>query len=321
VARPPARLHGRYDWDDLATGNASERNLLDGLFLYCQEIKGKYVMNETPNVAPSEGIPLHSLPDHLRCVALKKVCVCGYHFRRADLYAGAKKFSRRKPPPPCPQCGRPRQRCRKAKVRGAPTCRSHGAKGIAKRAYIPGYMYLDDEQIQTLEDLMKEDDQSLKREFHLLRLYFGDAIAQLQASTNVETGTSSPDIIGELRRLAAVADRMSSIIERRARVSAMTPREEQVVRVEFDNPRIQYFLKERIRRFQSDTIRRILAVVLASADPDGKLGLAQKLPSSFAPFLPSGNAANQPDRSEDEQSDESIERPFAAVDFPGSHKG
>lgn len=278
--------------------------------------------DELPAPTPSEGVRAHSLPDPLRCVALKKTCCCGYHFRRTDLYDGKARNTRKKgTPPPCPQCGRPRERCRKARMRGAPTCRSHGAKGIAKRAFVPGYVSLDDEEILALEELMMEDDQSLKREFHLLRLFFGSAIAQLQNANDTLAGDAPADLIGELRRLAAIADRLSAIVERRAKISAMAPREEQIVRVQFDDPHIQYLLKEKIRNFQSDTIRRVLAVVLAYGDPEGKLGLAQRLPPSFAPFLPSSYEANQPDRSEVEQSRKSIEGPFASVDFPAPSKG
>ena len=189
-----------------------------------------------------------------------------------------------------------------------------------KRALLPASVQLNDEQVLMLEKMIEEDDKSLKTEFHVLRLYFARAIAQLQNANNALATNSSADLIDELRRLAAVLDRLSTIAERGARIKAMTPQEEQIVRVQFDNPRIEYLLKERIRSFQSDTIRRVLAIVLAWGDPDGKLGLAQRLPPSFAPFLPSNEEPNQLPQPQAEQSKDNVDRPFAAVEFPEPSK-
>jgi hypothetical protein len=228
------------------------------------------------------------LPDEARCVAWRKNCACGHKFPRSDLYGGKGKNTRREgPPPPCPECGRPRERCHKAKMKGFPTCRNHGAKGIAKRAFIPGYINLDDEEILTLQELMVQDDTSLMREFHMLRLLFGRAIEQFQNASLKLGGDCPVDLIGELRRLAGIIDRLSAIAERRAKARLIVPPEEQVVRVEFNDPRVQYFIKEAFRDTEIKTIKRVLAVVLQYADPKGELGISKKIPPSLFPYLPS----------------------------------
>lgn len=186
-------------------------------------------------------------------------------------------------------------------MRGAPSCRSHGGKGILKRAFVPAHVHLSGEQVQTLEDLMKEDDQSLKREFHLLRLFLSIAIEQFQNASATLAGDTPADVIGELRRLAGIVDKLSGISERRAKISAITPREEQVVRVQFDDPKVLYLFKEKLREMHVLTIRKVLAIVIQYADPKGELGIAQRLPSSFAPFLPPGGDVRQLGVSESEQ--------------------
>jgi len=44
---------------------------------------------------------------------------------------------------------------------------------------------------------------------------------------------------------------------------------------------------------QTETTERVLAAVLFYLDPDGTLGLAQKLPASFDPFLPSARGVGE----------------------------
>jgi hypothetical protein len=75
--------------------------------------------------------------------------------------------------------------------------------------------------------------------------------------------------------------------ERRAKARLIEPQEEQVIRAEFNDPRVQYFIKEAFRDTEIKTIKRVLAVVLQSVDPTGELGIAKKIPPSLFSFLPS----------------------------------
>ena len=235
-----------------------------------------------------------TLPDEVRCIAWKKSCSCGYHFRRTDLYDGKAKNTRKKgPPPPCPKCGRERERCLKARMRGCSVCRSHGGRGIVKRAYIPTHITLDDEGVAAFEKLMEEDDQSLKKEFHVLRIFFGKAMKQFQdAFASLETD-SPADAIGELLRLTAIVDRASRIAQRRAKIHQIAPQGEQVTRVEFADPRMKYPMKEALRKMEIDTIKRMLVVLLQSFDPTGELQLIEKVPASLRPYLPLSAAVTQ----------------------------
>jgi len=237
---------------------------------------------------------MRTLPDGSRCIAWRKNCVCGYKFPRSDLYAGEGKETRREGlPPPCPECGRPRERCHKARMEGARVCRSHGGRGVVARAFIPGYSSLDDEEIATLEKMVEEDDTSLTREFHTLRVLLNRALEHAQKVNLGSDGDEHNDAMGEVRQLAGIIDRLSAIAERRAKISLITPREEQVVRVEFSDPQVQYIVKEKLREMQHLTIRKILAIVIQHVDPDGQLGIAQKLPRSLAPFLQPGEEVKQ----------------------------
>jgi hypothetical protein len=210
------------------------------------------------------------------------------------LYAGEGKETRREGlPPPCPECGRPRERCRKARMEGARVCRSHGGRGIVARAFIPGYSSLDDEEIATLEKMVEEDDTSLTREFHTLRVLLNRALEHAQKVNLGSDSDGHNDAMGEVRQLAGIIDRLSAIAERRAKISAIAPREEQVVRVQFDDPRVQHLVKEKLREMHLLTIRKVLAIVIQYVDPNGQLGIAQKMPKSLVPYLPSGGETKE----------------------------
>jgi len=72
-------------------------------------------------------------------------------------------------------------------------------------------------------------------------------------------------------------------------------------RVTSGDPKVQYLIKEKLREMHLYTIRKVLAIVIAYADPKGELGIAQKLPSSFASFLPSSSEAKQLEASKSEE--------------------
>jgi hypothetical protein len=186
-------------------------------------------------------------------------------------------------------------------MEGARVCRSHGGRGVVARAFIPGYSSLDDEEIATLEKMVEEDDTSLTREFHTLRVLLNRALEHAQKVNLGSDGDGHNDAMGEVRQLAGIIDRLSAIAERRAKINLITPREEQVVRVQFDDPKVQYLVKEKLREMEQFTIRRVLAVIIKYTDPKGELGIVQKLPASFAPFLPSGGNTRQLEASNPEE--------------------
>jgi hypothetical protein len=170
-----------------------------------------------------------------------------------------------------------------------------------RKASLSGPSTLDADEIVTLEELMEEDDTSLKREFHTLRILCGKAIEQLQSRSLLTGGDSFVGVISDIRRLADNVDKLSAIAERRARIQQIAPQKERVVRVEFNDPSVRYHVKEALRRMEDYTIRRVLAVVLLSLDPNGELGVAHKLPASFAPYLPPAGDSNPgPPKSVDE---------------------
>ena len=243
--------------------------------------------NGVCSVPPSPRKVERELPDRLRCVAWRKTCACGHRFPRSALYTGKSKKTRKQGlPPACPQCGRERERCRKPRMFGTTVCRSHGGRGVIKKGFIPGLLALSDDEIQTLQEMMAEDDVSLRREFHLLRLLFGRAVEQFQQNSAAAEDNPYADAIGEMRRLAAIVDRLSSICERRVRVMVGVPKNQPEVIVRWEDPHLQHLIKEKLREMQDYTIRRTLAVVMLYLDPTAELGIANKLPASLRPFLP-----------------------------------
>jgi len=245
--------------------------------------------------------------EEVRCIAWKKTCDCGHHFSGKDLYGGKSKLKSNRiqgTPPACPMCGRPRQRCKRKQVAGTPCCRKHGGKGIARRAFIPGYSHMDDEKILTLETMMEEDDTTLRREFHMLRIYFGDAIQQFEKALELHKALQEQweavqekegasvlnilpipvDLIGEAHRLAGMIDKLSSISEKRNKIHELP--NDQLVRVQFEDPRVKYVIKEVMHDMEIKTIKQVVAVMLTSLDPTGELGLIERLPASFIPYLP-----------------------------------
>lgn len=132
--------------------------------------------------------------------------------------------------------------------------------------------------------MIEEDDTSLKNEFHILRFYFAKAMGQYQNALKAYQNEIPADVIGEGNRLTAMIDKLASINEKR--MKSMVPLQEQIVRVQFDDPSVVYHLKEKLREMESFTIRRVLAVLMETVDPTGELGFKQRIPTSFAPYLP-----------------------------------
>ena len=96
------------------------------------------------------------IPDSMRCKALRRNCDCGYNFSREDdEKAGGRLME-------CPECGSAIQRCKKPSMRGTSVCRSHGAKGILKKAFIPTRINLDDEEIQALKAMIEAEQRIIK---------------------------------------------------------------------------------------------------------------------------------------------------------------
>ncbi len=220
------------------------------------------------------------IPDSLRCKALRRNCDCGYHFTRADdEKAGGRLME-------CPECGRPRLRCKKPSLRGAPTCRSHGGSGILKRAFIPTRINLDDEEIQALKAMIEKDDTGLKEEFHLLRLFFGKAILQFKLTLMLHEETGQGDLIDLADKLSGMLVKLSAIAEKREKIKQMLPASDRVISIKFDDPRLQYHIKEAIRDTQIKTIRSVLAALVHAVDPSGVADFVEKIPASFHPYLP-----------------------------------
>lgn len=232
----------------------------------------------------------YRVPDDKRCISWKKNCDCGHKFSGKDLYNGKPKSPKNRiegPPPPCPICGRPRMRCRKAAIKGSTTCMMHGGNGSkpVKKGAIPGRTVMSDDDILTLEEMMQEDDTTLKREFHTLRLYFGKAMEQFENAVDSLDTDNPADVIGEAARLSGMIQALANIVEKRFKVKEIPT--EQLYRVQFEDPRVKYLIKESMRDMQIETIKRVVAVLLSSFDPTGELGLVQKVPASFLPYLPS----------------------------------
>jgi len=156
------------------------------------------------------------------------------------------------------------------------------------------------DEVFALENMIETDDISLKSEFHALRALMIRTMERFrERSLAIENG-SSADVIDEIHRLVVLVDRLSSIAEKRAKIRQIAPNAEGVVRVEFSDPSFKLKIKESLRRMETVTIKRVLATVLLYLDPNGELGVAKKLPTSFAPFLPSaGKAAEEPAKSID----------------------
>lgn len=222
------------------------------------------------------------IPETQRCKALKKNCECGYRFRKADLFDpnGERKKGVRLN---CPKCGRERQRCANPVVKGTPVCRLHGGKGIAKKAFIPSNIHLDDDEIGTLEYLMEEDDISLKREFHTLRIFFGKALQQFKNTLRIQEEHGVGDVIELAGRLTAIVDKLASIAEKRERIVSGVPA---ITTLQFDDPRVQHAIKEALYQREVETITRVLLAVLKHGDPGGEYKLIERIPPSFLTYLP-----------------------------------
>ena len=222
------------------------------------------MLNETSNDMPSRRTHRRTLQHGVHRVAWRKSCVCGHKFTRSALNCGAGK--NRRIPPPCPECGRPRERCGEAIGPELPT--------------------LDDAEIVALEKLIEEDDTSLEREFHQLRVLFAKAMEQSRDRSLMMGSDSSADVIDVIPRLVSIVDKLSAIAERGVKIRQIEPPPKREVRIKFDDPRLKYIMKEAFRDTTINTIKRMLVVVIQSLDPTGEHGVAKKLPTSLRPYMP-----------------------------------
>lgn len=229
------------------------------------------------------------IPEERRCTALKKNCPCGYHYKKSDLFD--KKGDRFPPPHYCPQCGRERQRCANPKEYGLNVCRFHGGAAVKAKlkknfSYVPSRLHLEDDDVATLEKMLKEDDDSLKEEFHILRILFGKALRQFNDTYQIQIREGYGDVIREGDRLANMLSKLSKIVTDRKKADQfISSSGEQLQKVEFEDPRVKYLIKEMIRESEINTITKILTLVLKSLDPKGNKGIAYKLPESLIPYM------------------------------------
>jgi len=145
---------------------------------------------------------------------------------------------------------------------------------------------LDDAEIVALEKLIEEDDTSLEREFHQLRVLFAKAMEQSRDRSLMMGSDSSADVIDVIPRLVSIVDKLSAIAERGVKIRQIEPPPKREVRIKFDDPRLKYIMKEAFRDTTINTIKRMLVVVIQSLDPTGEHGVAKKLPTSLRPYMP-----------------------------------
>lgn len=242
-------------------------------------------------VRGAPGMPVAPFPsDERRCTSWKSVCVCTYRFKASDTPKDKKKANHIKSKeehPVCPVCGRYRIRCLSYRVGNSSTCQHHGGHGVRiTKGINPCLKHLDDEAIPVVTQMVEDDDTSLKWEFHVLRYYFAEAMAQFETAVRLYGQNNHIDLIGEGSRLTGMVDRLSAVAEKRAKLREIIPPTEQLIKVQFDDPRVKYLLKEAIRDVEIQTIKRVLAVLLETVDPRGEIGLARLIPTSFTPYLP-----------------------------------
>lgn len=228
------------------------------------------------------------MPPERRCVALKRNCVCGYHYVKSDLWDEDGK--RKDPADPCPQCGRERPQCANPKLKGFQVCAIHGGRAMkAKKenAIIPVRIHLDDDDIEAIERMTEENDTSLKREFHTLRMIFGKSLNEFELNYRAHSETGLTKVIGAAIKLTDMIQKLAQIADRVAKSRELLTPEDQLTRVEFDDPRVKYLIKEMIRDKQAETITMVLQAVLKALDPTGEKKIVESIPPSFYSYLPS----------------------------------
>ena len=256
---------------------------------------------------PNDPPPMN--PDAQKCLARRKWCPCGHRFVKDDLKLKLKlrmapdfdpaKLGR------CPDCGRVRVLCTKVAMKGKLVCRTHGGGG-GRRPLDPLIDILDDERLDRVAALAKAKDDSLKREFYIIKTYIQDALGvQVPEDEN-----GKPMInLETVERLTGLLDRAVGIQERHLRLTLQIPKGGDFTQLEFSDPRVALALKEKFRQLQEQTVRGTLQMIIQALKREGggelMAQVLELLPERFQNYAAVSNAkqaeATVVDESENEK--------------------
>lgn len=220
------------------------------------------------------------IPDSLRCVARKKNCDCGYHFNKWDGYI-------------CPKCGRPRQRCKKPRIKGTTVCRSHGGRGVIERAIIPPNLNLTERDYNILQAMIEQNNIELKTKYHLLRIIFWKALGQFNETYSIYENTGLGNIVDPACKLGSIVGKLAQIAPKLEKIKQIKSSQKRTDKIIEKYKEMIRQNEERYKELNDNTIKSVLSDLIKAVDPDDKLGFVDKIPDCYHPYLPDYFRKNQ----------------------------
>jgi hypothetical protein len=123
---------------------------------------------------------------------------------------------------------------------------------------------------ELLDEFLKEDDQTLYREFHLGRIMVLKAAAQLKADSSIQDIQS---VVSMIQMLATVGNTR----EKRKAPPA--------IRMDWEDPAVVAKLEDRLKELQIEVFLRTLEQVLSYLDDNGRERIMKKLPRQARELL------------------------------------
>ncbi len=148
---------------------------------------------------------------------------------------------------------------------------------------------LDDATLDEIAAMQEAKDDGMEREYYVVLHMIQTVLRNYDPE--------SPDL-GFAERYAKLVDTLVTIKERQAKLRLLVPPGENVRKLEFTDPRVQYLLKERFRDAEISTIRGTLALLFkyVAGDPELTKRLYQSLPERLQAYVtsPADPARHEP---------------------------
>lgn len=220
---------------------------------------------------PGEVTPAVDAP---KCCARKRNCDCGHRFSKDETVKSDHKLAERRQPGfnksrlgHCPKCGITRPICQSPAVKERSVCRMHGGKAGRRPAL--ALNKLSDQMIDRVAALMAEEDDSLTKEFFVVKAFIQETMSEFKEEM--------PNKMEFVERCTTLLDRAVGIQEKQAKLHLMVPPGGEMGKLDFEDPRVALLIKQKMRDSYEEAVKGTLHMIIETVGEALGGDLLQKL--------------------------------------------